>query len=74
VPCGCGQLARYLRVRPATVTTVLGRITIARAIYHCRNCGTSHAPLDQQLPIAAGGLSLGLQKLLALLDATQDSL
>lgn len=73
VPCGCGQRAGYVRVRPATVTTVLGRITIARAIYHCRNCGAWDAPLDQQLPIAAGSVSLGLQELLALLGATQDS-
>jgi hypothetical protein len=73
VPCGCGQIARYVRVRPATVTTVLGRVTLERAIYHCRCCGASHAPFDQQLQIAAGGLSLGLQELLALLGATQDS-
>lgn len=73
VPCGCGQRARYVRVRPATVATVLGRITIARAIYQCQHCGTWDAPLDRQLQIAAGGLSLGLQELLALLGATQDS-
>ncbi len=73
VPCGCGQRARYVRVRPATVTTVLGRIVVERAIYHCRDCGDYHAPLDQQVQIAAGGISLGLQELLALLGATQDS-
>jgi hypothetical protein len=73
VACACGQTARYLRTRPATVTTVLGRVTLQRAIYHCAACGTHHAPLDQQLQIAAGGLSLGLQELLALLGATQDS-
>ena len=27
VPCSCGQLARYLRTRPATVTPVPGRVT-----------------------------------------------
>jgi hypothetical protein len=73
VACPCGQSARYLRVRPATVTTVLGRVTLDRALYHCTTCGAHHAPLDQQLQIAAGGLSLGLQDLLALLGATQDS-
>jgi hypothetical protein len=73
LPCGCGQIARYVRVRPATVTTVLGRVTLNRAIYHCHCCGAYAAPLDQQLQIAAGGLSLGLQELLALLGATQDS-
>jgi hypothetical protein len=73
VACACGQPARYQRTRAATVTTVLGRVTLDRAIYHCAACGAHHAPLDQQLQIAAGGLSLGLQELLALLGATQDS-
>lgn len=73
VPCACGQTARYLRMRSATVTTVLGRITLERAIYACASCGAQQAPLDRQLQIAAGGLSLGLQEVLALLGATQDS-
>ena len=73
VPCGCGHLARYVRVRPATVTTVLGRIAVERAISYCPCCGAYHTPLDQQLQIAASGISLGLQELLALLGATQDS-
>jgi hypothetical protein len=73
VPCACGQTARYLRMRSATVTTVLGRITLERALYACTSCGAHQTPLDQQLQIAAGGLSLGLQEVLALLGATQDS-
>lgn len=73
VRCACGQTARYVRMRPATVTTVLGRVTLERALYRCATCGDSHAPLDAQLQMAAGGLSLGLQELLALLGATQDS-
>ena len=54
VPCDCGQQARYVRVRPATVATVLGRITIERAIDQCQHCGTSRAPLDRRMQIAAG--------------------
>jgi hypothetical protein len=69
----CGQTARYVRTRPATVTTLLGRLTFDRAVYHCAACGHAHAPFDQQLQITAGGLSLGLQDVLALLGATQDS-
>lgn len=60
-------------MRPATVTTVTGRVTVERVTYSCRGCGAWHVPLDQQLQIAAGGISLGLQELLALLDATRDS-
>jgi len=73
VACGCGALARYERLRSASVTTLLGRISLERAIYACAQCGARQAPLDQQLQFAAGGLSLGLQELLALLGATQDS-
>lgn len=73
VPCACGQSAHFVRLRPATVTTLFGRISYQRAIYHCRSCALYHAPLDQQLQVAAGGLSLGLQELSALLGTTQDS-
>jgi hypothetical protein len=52
---------------------VPGRITIERAIDPCQHCGTSHAPLDRQMQIAAGGHRLGLQERLALLGATRDS-
>lgn len=30
VPCPCGHAAAYQRQRPATVTTILGPITVAR--------------------------------------------
>lgn len=73
VICSCGQLARFVRLRPATLTTLLGRITLTRAVYHCASCNHTHAPLDSQLHIAAGGLSTGVTELLALLGATQDS-
>jgi hypothetical protein len=73
VACSCGETARYERMRAATVTTVLGRITVKRALYVCEQCDERQAPLDRQLQVMAGGLSLGLQELLALLGATQDS-
>jgi Uncharacterised protein family (UPF0236) len=73
VACPCGATSGYVRMRPATVTTVLGPIHITRAYYHCTACRQGQAPLDAQLQIAAGGLSAGLNELLALLGATQDS-
>lgn len=73
VPCACGQTARYQRLRPATVTTILGRMTYCRAYYQCPACGQGQTPFDTQLQVMAGGLSLGLQELSALLGATQDS-
>ena len=69
--CSCGAQASYRRMRKATVTTLLGQITYHRATYSCASCHHGHAPLDQQLQVAAGSLSLGLQELLALLGATQ---
>jgi hypothetical protein len=73
VTCPCGASATFRRLRPATVTTLLGRLTYNRATYGCATCKKGHAPLDQQLQVAAGSFSLGLQELLALLGATQDS-
>ena len=73
VPCPCGQPARYQRQRPATVTTILGPITVQRPYYHCAACGHGGSPVDAQLQICAGSRSAGLDELLALLGATQDS-
>ena len=72
-PCACGQPARYLRQRPAQVMTLLGTITVLRAYYHCGACHHGHAPRDVQLQLCAGSRSAGLDDLLALLGATQDS-
>ncbi len=73
VPCPCGQVAAYQRLRPATVTTILGPITLERPYYHCAACGQGQHPLDAQLQLCAGSRSAGLDELLALLGATQDS-
>lgn len=72
-PCACGQPARYLRQRPAQVRTLLGSITVVRRYYHCAACHHGHAPRDAQLQLCAGSRSAGLDDLLALLGATQDS-
>lgn len=72
-PCSCGALARYQRDRPATVTTLLGPITLTRPYYHCAACGHGFAPLDRHLQLCAGSVSAGLEELLALLGAQVDS-
>src|SRR5262245_3729591 len=71
--CSCGAQATYRRMRAATVTTLLGQISYTRATYSCASCHHGHAPLDQQLQVAPGSLSLGLEELLTLLGATQAS-
>lgn len=73
LPCSCGAQASFCRLRAATVTTLLGKLTYTRAVYGCASCHHTFAPLDRQLQVAAGSLSAGLQELLALLGATQDS-
>lgn len=73
IACPCGQTASYLRHRPATVTSILGPITLERPYYLCHACGHGQHPLDVQLQICAGSRSAGLDELLALLGATQDS-
>jgi hypothetical protein len=73
VLCSCGQLAPYQRQRPAKVTTILGPISVERPYYLCRTCGHGQHPLDAQLQMCAGSRSAGLDELVALLGATQDS-
>lgn len=72
-PCDCGQTARYLRQRSATVRTVLGPVAIERAYYYCAGCRHGHAPLDRQRGYCAGSARAGLDEALALLGATADS-
>lgn len=73
LPCDCGALALFQRSRPATVKTVLDTISITRPYYLCPACHHGFSPLDQQLAFCAGGISAGLEELLALLGATEDS-
>ncbi len=73
LPCPCGQPAAYQRQRPATVTTILGAITVARPYYLCATCGHGQHPLDAELELCAGSRSAGLDELLALLGATHAS-
>ena len=73
VPCPCGLPAAYQRQRPATVTTILGPLSFQRPYYLSAACGHGQHPLDAQLQLCAGSRSAGLDELLALLGATQDS-
>jgi hypothetical protein len=73
IACACGRVATYQRWRPAQVLTVLGPITVQRPYYTCAHCHQGSAPLDEQLALCAGSSSAGLDELLALLGATEDS-
>jgi hypothetical protein len=71
--CPCGQRLLTPRRRPASVLTVLGSISVTRPYYHCPQCHQGGAPFDQQIGLCAGSTSAGLDELLALLGARQDS-
>jgi hypothetical protein len=69
VACDCGESAVYQRQRSGQTKTLLGTITLPRAYYLCPHCHRGHCPLDEQLGFCAGGMSAGLDELLALMGA-----
>ncbi|GAC1384618.1 MAG: hypothetical protein NVSMB42_02940 [Herpetosiphon sp.] len=71
--CPCRAMTAFQRLRPATCRTMLGPLTITRPYYWCAICHHGIAPFDQRLGWCAGSRSAGLDELLALLGATQDS-
>jgi len=66
MPCECGDTLHYQRRRPATITTVFGKITYERAYYAGCRCGHGKAPLDEAYGLEPGAMSSGLAALLGL--------
>jgi hypothetical protein len=67
VACACGGEARYQRRRVGQTKSVLGEIAVHRPYYLCPTCHHGFCPLDEQLGLCAGGMSAGLQAVMALL-------
>lgn len=67
VPCACGGEAHYQRQRTAQCKTLLGVIGLKRPYYLCGTCHAGHCPLDRELGLCAGGISAGVEALLALM-------
>jgi hypothetical protein len=63
--CGAGHQAGYAGRREKTVSTVLGRVQVMRAWYHCAGCGHGFAPRDEQLGVAGTSVSPGLAEMIA---------
>ena len=63
--CGCGHQAELAGYRDKSVDTVLGRVAIRRAWYHCDRCHHGLAPRDAQLGVAGCTMSPGLRKMIA---------
>lgn len=67
----CGHDQKFVEHRPRTLSTLMGQITIRRAYYHCKHCGSSCCPYDQQVGLGTEQMSVGLAKVTTLL-ATLD--
>jgi len=66
LPCACGGTLHYQRQRSATVTSVFGKITYARAYYAGCACGQGKAPVDERYGLEPGAVTSGLAALLGL--------
>jgi hypothetical protein len=60
VPCGQGHEAVFAGYRDKSFDTVLSLVTVARAWYHCAECGHGLAPRDAELGVAGQSMSPGL--------------
>jgi hypothetical protein len=69
LPCACGASARSAGRRRRTLVTVLGRIAIERAYYHCAACGEGFCPRDRALGIEGSHLSPGVLRMVGAVGA-----
>jgi hypothetical protein len=69
IRCECGGRAVYQRQRAGQSKTLLGEVVVKRPYYLCNGCHRGQCPLDKQLGFCAGGVSGGLNELMALLGA-----
>jgi hypothetical protein len=60
LPCGRGHEAVFVSYRDKSFDTALGLVTVARAWYHCAECGHGLAPRDAELGVAGETMSPGL--------------
>ncbi len=67
--CACGQLARYVERRGKTFQSVLGRLTLDRAYYHCGACGRGFCPRDRALGLEDSGLTPGVLRMVGQVGA-----
>lgn len=71
IDCGAGHHAEFVGYRDKNVDTVLGRITVRRAYYHCAACQRGMVPRDEQLGVTDASLSPGLRAMVARAAAAQ---
>ena len=71
VSCGQGHEADFIDYRSKGVLTVLSRIRVHRAYYHCAACQQGVIPKDCDLDIASTSFSPGLRRLMARVGAKE---
>lgn len=69
--CGAGHVAKFVDCRAKGLDTVLGRVSVLRAYYHCETCGKGLFPKDALLDIEKTGFSPGLRRMMALVGAKE---
>ncbi len=65
-PCPCGGRVTYARRRTATILSVFGKVTYARAYYAGCTCQHGLAPVDIEYGLQPGHVTAGLAELLTL--------
>lgn len=66
VECGAGHQAEFVSYRNKIIGTVLGRVRLTRAYYHCAACKRGVVPQDDELCIAGRSSSPGLASMIAI--------
>jgi hypothetical protein len=66
-PCPCGENQKFVGYRERTVATLLGPVSFQRAYYHCRSCGRSCCPYDQEAKLGDCQVSLNVARAATLL-------
>jgi hypothetical protein len=69
LPCGCGKPAQYAGRHEKTFTSVLGPLTLLRAYYHCKPCGTGFCPRDHALGLDRSSLSPGVLRMVGIVGS-----
>jgi hypothetical protein len=65
IDCGAGHHAQFVGYRDKNLDTVLGRVVVRRAYYHCAPCGRGIVPRDADLGVNGASLSPGLRRIAA---------
>jgi hypothetical protein len=64
IDCGKGHLATFVDYRSKTLQTVLSKLEIRRAYYHCEDCQQGRIPRDRELDVVATSFSPGVRRLM----------